>query len=273
MFHLAGYAHADDASRRLNDSPHWHITVEGTQALLDQACAAGVKRVVFASTVKAMGEGGEERLDETSAADPEDYYGIAKREAERLILSARRGCGMYVSLLRLPMVYGWDNLGNLPRMIEAIDHGRFPPLPEIHNKRSMVHVDDVVRALLAVVENPIADGQVYIVTDGQVYSSRQIEVLIRRALGKPVPGWFVPEGILRVGAWVGDFVERVLRRHFPLNSSVLRKLLGSAWYSDEKIRRELGYRPHHTLASALPEMIENYRRHSGEAAPPVPNST
>jgi nucleoside-diphosphate-sugar epimerase/GT2 family glycosyltransferase len=272
VFHLAGYAHAGDGSTSLDQSPHWRITVEGTQALLDETCAAGVKRVIFVSTVKAMGEGGDACLDETSPTEPEDYYGIAKREAERLVLSAGRRCGMHVAILRLPMVYGRDNLGNLPRMIGAIDRGRFPPLPEVHNKRSMVHVDDVVQAVLAAAENPAADGQVYIVTDGQVYSGRQIEDLIRRALGKSVPGWSVPEGVLRFGARLGDIVGAVLRRRLPLNSDALQKLLGSAWYSDKKIRRELGYRPRHTLASALPEMVEEYRRHRGEAGPAVSNS-
>lgn len=59
VFHLAGYAHAEDGSNKLKDSPHWRITFEGTQALLDHACAAGVKRLVFVSTVKTMGEGAE----------------------------------------------------------------------------------------------------------------------------------------------------------------------------------------------------------------------
>ncbi len=261
VFHLAGYAHAETEPGRIEQTSHWRVTVEGTRALLEQACAAGVKRFVFVSTVKAMGEGGQGCLDETSPAQPVNTYGRAKLEAERLVLNAGARCGMQVAILRLPMVYGCDNKGNLPRMIAAIDRERFPPLPEVHNKRSMVHVDDVVQALLLAAQRPEAAGQTYIVTDRGIYSTRQIYDAIRQALGKPPVRWSVPAWVLRTVGYVGDLLS-ALRLPVPLTSDTLAKLLGSAWYSGEKAQRELGYRPHHTLVDALPQMVAQYRANS-----------
>ncbi len=123
-----------------------------------------------------------------------------------------------------------------------------------------IHVDDVVRALRLAAEKSEAGGQVYIVTDGQTYSTRQIYTLICRALGKPVPRWAVPTVVLRGAARCGDVLERLLHRRVPLTSATLDKLIGSAWYSSEKITRELGYRPTRTLADAMPQMVEAYRR-------------
>jgi len=254
IFHLAGYAHADDGSTSLDESPHWRITVNGTQALLDRACAAGVKRLVFVSTVKAMGEGGNARLDETCPTDPEDYYGMAKLEAERLVLAAGRRCGIHTVVLRLPMVYGRYNAGNLPRMIVAIERGRFPPLPEVHNRRSMVHVDDVIQALMLAVERQSADGQIYLVTDDEVYSARRIYESICVALGRRPPAWHVPAWLLGIAGRIGNIL-RALRLPVPLTTESLRKLLGSAWYSCEKAKRELGYRPRRKLEDALTEMV------------------
>lgn len=258
VFHLAGYAHADDDSRRLNVSPHWRITVEGTQALLEHACAAGVKRLVFVSTVKAMGEGGEALLDETSPAHPEDYYGMAKREAERLVLSAGRRCGFHAAVLRLPLVYGRHNAGNLSRMIVAIDRGRFPPLPDVNNRRSMVHVDDVVQALLLAASRENAKGQTYLITDDEVYSARRIYESICAALEKRPSTWRVPVWLLWAAGWFGNIL-RMLRLPAPLTTAALRKLLGSAWYSCEKAKRELGYRPRRKLEEALTEMVVDSR--------------
>jgi nucleoside-diphosphate-sugar epimerase len=263
VFHLAGYAHAEDGSSKLKDSPHWRITVEGTQALLDQACAAGVKRLVFVSTVKAMGEGGDARLDETSPAQPEDYYGMAKREAENLVLTAGRRCGMHTAVLRLPIVYGPHNAGNLPRMIAAIDHGRFPPMPEVHNRRSMVHVEDAVQALLLAAERQNANGQTYLVTDDEVYSARRIYESICVALGRRPPVWHVPAWLLWAAGRFGNIL-RALRLPAPLTTEALRKLLGSAWYSCEKARHELGYRPRRRLEDALAEMVADSRAHRFE---------
>lgn len=259
VFHLAGYAHANGVTEEQAEALHTRITVAGTQALLAVAARAGVKRFVFASSVKAMGEATDSCQDESSAAAPESGYGRAKLAAERSVLGAGREQGMHVCNLRLPMVYGHDNKGNLPRMIAAIDKHRFPPLPEVGNKRSLVYVDDVVQALLLAAESPVAAGQMYIVTDEQIYSTQGIYALICAALGRSIPRWVVPAALLKLGAGVGDLIGAVRGRPFVFNSEALEKLIGSAWYSSARIHRELGYRPTHTLEMALPEMVAEYR--------------
>ena len=261
VFHLAGYAHAEDTAASLDESPHWSTTVEGTRELLDEACAAGVKRMIFVSSVKAMGAGGNDCLDESSLTVPEDYYGIAKLRAERLILAKGECSGMHAAVLRLPMVYGRHNEGNLPRMIRVIDQGRFPPLPETDNRRSMVHVDDVVQGLFLAAERPIANGQIYIVTDNVAYSASRLYESISAALGKKPAIWRMPVWLLWGAGRLGDAM-RALRLPAPVTSGELHKLFGSAWYSDAKIRRELGYFSRHTLFDALPDMVEAYRHRS-----------
>lgn len=265
VFHLAGYAHADDANDDTASTLHRTVTVEGTRALLNEAVRAGVQRFVFVSSVKAIGEGSDHCLDENSPVAPATAYGRAKHEAEKVVLETGPRHGMHVAVLRLPLVYGPGNKGNLPRMIEAIDRGRFLPPPEVHNKRSMVHVDDVVQALLLAVENPNANSAVYLITDGRTYSTREMYALIRRALGWAEARWAVPAGALRSIAWMGDAIGRLRGRPFFFNSIVLDKLLGSAWYSSAKIERDLGFKPVHTFETSLPAMVEEYRKRNGMA--------
>jgi UDP-glucose 4-epimerase len=261
VFHLAGYAHAEDANDPEAVPRHAQVTVEGTRALLAEARWAGVKRFVFASSVKAMGESTTGNcLNEDFVAQPTSAYGRAKREAEELVLAAGRECGMHVSVLRLPLVYGPGNKGNISRMIESIASGRFLPPPEVHNRRSMVHVDDVVQALLLASEKSQANGRVYIVTDGRAYSVGELYALIRGALGREVPSWSVPVAVWRAAARCGDVLERLFDRRPPLTSAKLEKLLGSAWYCSERIRQDLGFRPTHTFAEALSEMVASNRR-------------
>ena len=260
VFHLAGYAHAEDANDPRAANVHWQITVEATRTLLAQAAHSGVRRFVFVSSVKAMGEGGDIALDESSPAAPETAYGKAKRAAEKLVLAAGLAHGMHVCVLRLPLVYGPGGKGNLSRMISAIDRGRFPPISDTGNRRSMVHVDDVVQALLLAAEKPEADGQTYIVTDRQAYSTRQIYEWCREALGKPVTRWSVPLSVLQLAAKSGDIFLWLTGRHFFLDSERLGKLTGSAWYSSDKISRDLGFKPRWDLEHALPEMVTEYRK-------------
>lgn len=259
VFHLAGCAHDKNNYDTALEDRYWHTIVEGTRALLREAVEAGVKRFVFVSSVKAMGEGGPGRLDETSPLMPESAYGRAKLAAERAVLDAGHDHDMRTAILRLPLVYGPGNKGNIPRMIKAIDRGLFPPLPRNGSRRSMVHVADVVQALLLAAEAEAPTQQVYIVTDGVVYSTREIYDMIRAAMGLPPRRWSVPTIALRVLGACGDLIGKVRGAPFVLDSQVLSKLLGSAWYSSDKITRELGFRPTHTLRDALPAMVAEYQ--------------
>ncbi|MDQ7010672.1 MAG: NAD-dependent epimerase/dehydratase family protein, partial [Mariprofundaceae bacterium] len=222
---------------------------EGTRRLLEAAKAAGARRFVFFSSVKAMGEGGPGCLDETAGCRPETAYGKSKLAAERLVLEG--GFVPEPVVLRLSMVYGPATKGNLPKMIEAVRKGRFPPLPETGNKRSMVHVDDVVAAALLAAEKPAAAGQTYIVTDGKAYSTRRMYEWVCEALDKPVPSWHIPVPALKALARMGDVIGRVRGRRFMFDSDALAKLTGSAWYDSGKICRELGFEAGIHLHEAL----------------------
>ena len=71
---------------------------------------------------------------------------LSEDPAIRVLLLEAGRRGLSSTVLRLPMVYGPGGKGNLPRMIQAIARGRFPPLPETGSRRSMVDVRDVVQA-------------------------------------------------------------------------------------------------------------------------------
>ncbi len=250
VFHLASVPE-DAAAVRGHHQP----SLEGTRTLLEEAKRAGVGRFVYTSSVKAMGEMTEGCVDETAEGRPVTAYGREKWLTERLVSGAQEAYGIETCSLRLPMVYGAHPKSNLVRMIAAIDAGRFPPIPETGNKRSMVHVGDAVQALILAAEKDEARGKTYLVTDGRVYSTREIYEAICRALGRPIPKWTLPALLLRFGGVAGDALAAVTGKTPPLTGAAVEKLLGSACYNDEKIRRELGYRPTHSLYDALPEIV------------------
>lgn len=252
VFHLAGKAHALAESRQgAND--YFQINTEGTRKLLEAAKQAGVKKFIYFSSVKAVGDSDIQPMDESVTSVADTPYGHSKYAAEQLVLYG--GYVPHPVVIRPSMVYGDTEKGNLPQMVKAVAKGLFPPLPETHNRRSMVHVDDVVNAAILAAENPLAAGQIYIVTDGQAYSTRQIYDWVREALGKPPVDWSVPYPVLDALAKSGDVIGALSRRRFPLDSDALQKLTGSAWYSSAKIERELGFRAQHTLRQALPDIV------------------
>jgi nucleoside-diphosphate-sugar epimerase len=147
----------------------------------------------------------------------------------------------------------------MQKMLQAVGNRRFPPLPEVQNRRSMVHVEDVIQAALLAADRPRAAGQVFIVSDGRAYSTRQMYEWMCRELDRSCPSWTVPLWALRAAGFAGDLIGRLRRRRFVFDSDALNKLIGSAWFSSRKIESELGFRPQWDLEKALPDMVAEMR--------------
>lgn len=255
VFHCAGYAHAFSSLAAGDAEKHWRVNFTGARNLVEAAGRAGVERFVFLSSVKAMPEPGPICADEEFSGEPETAYGKAKRAAESAVLAAGERYGMRVIILRLTMVYGAGGQGNLERMGRLVRRGLFPPLPETGNHRSLVHVDDVVAAIRLVANKDRASGRTYIVASDEAPSGRALFDALRAAHGLPPCKWSLPARLLQSAARIGDALESVLRRRMPLDSEILDRLLGSAWYSPARIGDELGWRAKISLADGLSEML------------------
>ncbi|MBF0137261.1 MAG: NAD-dependent epimerase/dehydratase family protein [Magnetococcus sp. DMHC-1] len=252
VFHLAGKAHAVTDWGDVDHS-HRRINVEGTRKILELARAAQVRGFVFFSSVKAQGEGGEIPLDEHAPPAPTTPYGEAKLLAEQAVLATEEIPHRVV--LRPAMVYGPDGKGNLFRMIQAVERGRFPPWPPLANHRSMIHVEDVARAALLAARSPAAHRQVMTLTDGQPYATRQIYVWICKALGKPVPRWHVPLPLLTGLARIGDGIGYLRKKRFVFDSDALEKLAGSSLYAARRCQLFLDFKPQRSLEESLAEIV------------------
>jgi nucleoside-diphosphate-sugar epimerase len=153
------------------------------------------------------------------------------------------------------MVYGSTHKGNLPRMIKAVRKGLFPPIPEVHNQRSMVHVEDLVTAAILAAESSISPRKIYNVADGTPYSTRQIYDWIRESGGKSPSSFCIPLPVFRAIAFAGDLISKISGRRFLFDSAAMQKLVGSSWYSSAKIENELGFKATYDLQQSLPAIV------------------
>ena len=256
VFHLAGKVHAL-SEVKADDAEYFRINTEGTREVLVAAQAAGVRRFVLFSTVKAMsGKDAPSQsvpLGELTGVDPDTPYGQSKLAAEKLTLNG--GFVPEPVVLRLCMVYGAGAKGNMQKMLQAISKNRFPPVPELGNRRSMVHVTDVIQAAILAAERKEAVGQIFIVSDGKAYSTRQMYEYICSSLGRTPALLTVPRWVLKGLAVTGDKLGRLRNRRFVFDSDALEKLTGCAWFSSQKIESTLGFKPTYDLEKAMPEMV------------------
>jgi UDP-glucose 4-epimerase len=235
VFHLAGFTH-DMRNARKIESLYQKVNVDATIKLAKLAVKSGVKRFVFVSSVKTGGSASTSKCaTEIDQGIPEGVYGETKREAELELLKISKESGMYVSIIRPSLVYGPNVKGNLQLMLSGIEKGWFPPLPETGNRRSMIHVDDLVRIILLAADEGCANGEIYIATDGEPHSSREIYNAMCIALGKSIPKWSVPKVLF-------DLVSLVS----PRIKYKVDKLLGNECYSSAKLEA-LGFKAKKSL--------------------------
>jgi nucleoside-diphosphate-sugar epimerase len=256
-YHLAGVVHATPLSG-VPDSLYHTVNVIGSEQLANAAVSAGVRAFVYFSSVKAVADPGENCIDESWQDMPTDPYGLSKRIAEERLLETGEVSGMQVTVLRPALVYGAGVKGNLLRMLQAIDKGRFPPVPFSENRRSMVGVDDLVAAALCAARLAQASGQVYLVSDNAPCSTRALYDWMSEALGRPVHSWSVPGPLLQAGAWIGDLLESVTGHVPPLTTAALSRLRGSACYRSGMLQQSLGWRPQTTIREAMPAIVKCY---------------
>ena len=193
VFHLAGYAH-DLSNPSKSLETYVALNVDATIKLATQSAKAGVKNFIFISSVKA---GLKNMLSNKVSGEYKNIYGQTKLIAESKLLEISKQFDMKVVIVRPALVYGNEVKGNLSLIKKAIEGGWCPPLPKIYNKRSMVHVDDLAKAIIFL--NKMGEnGQIYTVTDGHDYSTTEIYETFFHLANKVPPRFRVPLLILKM---------------------------------------------------------------------------
>ena len=246
IYYLASIAH-----NKAPESSYQKINVDLCLLFAHRALANGVKRFVYVSSTKAMAAPPADLpVDETFLQEPTDSYGLSKRKAERGLLALSKNTETdfeHLVIVRPCLIYGAGVQGNLYLMMSMIDKDMTPSLPETRARRSMISVNDVARALIAVAGNAKAHRQIYILTDKHPYSVTQIEKALRKQLGKKSPRWQIPGLVFE------------LAKNIPVASTLVAKLSRSALYSSHKIEKEIGWVATQTFNDVLPEMVDDYR--------------
>lgn len=225
------------------------VNVHGTLNLARQAAAAGVKRFVFVSSVKVNGEFTQPgcAFTEADAPDPQDAYGVSKHEAEMGLHQLAADTRMEVVIIRPPLVYGPEVKANFAALMRVVQRGWPLPLGAVHNRRSLVGLDNLVDFIATCVSHPQAANQTFLVSDGGDLSTTELVRALAHASGVPARLIPMPVWVLRAGAALlgkEDAVNR-LCGNLQVDIYKARRLLG--WVPpvsvDEGLRRAVAGRP------------------------------
>lgn len=224
------------------------VNVEGTKSLAEAAVAAGVKRLVFVSTVKVLGEAGTlgRPFREEDAPAPADPYAISKWEAEQELGRLSERSALETVIIRPPLIYGREPKANMLRLLRLVAKGVPLPLGAVRNKRSMIGLDNLVSALRAATIHPAAARRTFLVSDQQDVSTPELVNMMAAAMGRPSRLWRFPVGLLRLMAQLAGRGEEIDR------------LTGSLEIDSGRISHELGWRPPRSPAEGIGEMVRGF---------------
>jgi UDP-glucose 4-epimerase len=259
VIHLAALLHITNPPPTLLEK-YEKINVGGTANVVKAAVEAGVKRLVFFSTIAVYGNSNDQILTEDTPAKPDTFYARTKLAAERIVLDAKRTDGQPIgTVLRFGAIYGGRVKGNYQRLVQALARGRFTPIGEGRNRRTLIHDREVAKAALLASQHPNAAGKVYNVSDGHFHTLREIIAAICHALGRNPPRLSVPVGAARFFAGLMEDVLHLLGRRSPVSRETIENYIEDIAVDCQLIQKELGFKPECDLKTGWQETIQEMR--------------
>lgn len=250
VFHVAGTIAARDAVEFMATNR------DGTANVLEAAVDNKVGRFVLVSSLAAAGPTAPGHpIDETRPPAPVTDYGRSKLAAEVLV----RATPVPWTIVRPPVVYGeWDR-GTL-KIFQLAKRGVVPVFGDGSQELSVIHAEDLARALIAAATAPAAAGRLYFAAHPEATTSRDLVRACGRALGTAPRIVPVPPFVARAVLWVAGALAHLAGRATLLSADKGNEYLAPAWTCrSDAITRDTGWRAGIGLDAGLRRAADWYR--------------
>ncbi len=242
IFHLANIAHADSR----NQTYLHRINVRGTKIIKECAINSGVSRLIYFSSALADDPGSS-------------IYARSKSEAEKVLLQdyeVNKSGNLHITILRPTNVYGPGMKGNIAGLFRRIKHGGLPVLPVLKNRISLVSVNDLCKAALLVAHGSQESGEIYTLSDGELYTPNRIQDATYKALGREKAGFRSPIMLFFAASVVAHIANTLGIWRNDLGLRTFRNLVADKPIRCKKAESELGFTPSETLETTLPLILK-----------------
>ena len=210
VYHIAG------VTKGKNYQDYYRGNVETTQNLLE-ACLENqkLKKFVLASSLAAVGPGDDAiPVDETRQYNPITSYGKSKAEAEKVTLSFKDK--LPITIVRPPSVYGPRDTYTF-ELFKYVKFGFLPVVLSDDQILSLVYVSDLVDGFILAGENEQATGEIYFISSEKIYTWKEIEEAVLKALDKKVFRIKIPAPILYSVSFISELIFKLQKKASPLN--------------------------------------------------------
>jgi GlcNAc-P-P-Und epimerase len=240
VVHAAGRAHVVESES--SEELFHKVNVTGTRNLLNSIRHQSPNQFVYISSVAVYGADEGEEIGETHPLNATDPYGLSKIEAEKEVMKWAEETATPAVILRPALIAGPNPPGNLGRMMEAIQKGRYFGIGKGEAKKSMVWADDIA-SLIGTLNGK---SGIYNLSDGYHPAFFELERVIEDQLKTKIMG--IPNALAWMIAVLGSWINGVQNRvGFPLDRSTYKKITKTLTFSSAKAEKELDWQPNEVL--------------------------
>ncbi|MBN2583342.1 MAG: NAD-dependent epimerase/dehydratase family protein [Planctomycetes bacterium] len=264
VFHCA--AMVDDWASR---EAMVRVNVEGVRNLLE-ACRnlPTLRRFVMVGSMVVLGMGPQINFDETAPmVHTGDNYNYTKILAFEMAMKYAREHGVPVVICRPPYIYGPRDHQFFPRVFEALKSGRFKFIGDGNQPLTLVFVRNLVEALVLAAAKDGTEGQVFMITDGESVTRRELVEMACEEMGYRKPTTCVPVPVAKMLLPLVEWLGKVRKKRPILNRFQMKFMTTPMTFNIAKARTVLGYAPVEPPRESLRKTIRWYRDHHSEMLP------
>jgi nucleoside-diphosphate-sugar epimerase len=254
IFHLSGL------TKTSRNKEFYTVNTYATENIISAIAEenTGIKKFIYLSSLSAFGPKRYDSLPtETEEPNPVSAYGISKLDAERAILKYSNT--VPISILRPSAVYGPRDREIL-LIFKFIKKGILPHWGD--GFTSIIYIDDLIDAVMLAVEKDLATGEIYFISDGRVYSNREILNEIASALNSNPLKIKLPGGILRMIGFFSERISKIMGKNTMINRDKIKELSHAVWACDiTKAKKDLCFNPKVGLKEGIRWTADWYRIH------------
>lgn len=249
IFHCAGVIDKDnDALIKTN--------ITGTQNIVDVALKQKCV-LIHVSSAGVVGNSLGNDINEKTPCNPTNLYEKTKLEAEKIVLRAVDN-GLRAHIIRPTIIFGIGRSAekdSFLHLIRAIEKKRYVTIGDgVYN---LIHVEEVIKAMLVLAEDRVANGSIYFINTPISFSD--FSILIRKlAFGLDNKAPSFPYWLAYIIATLLSFYSSISGRNVPFNFSRLKALTDKRVFSSERILTETEYTPEKVLREWIIETHELY---------------
>jgi nucleoside-diphosphate-sugar epimerase len=250
---LLAAEHRDDVSPT---SLYYDVNVQGTKNVLEAMDNAGVKNIVFTSSVAIYGLN-KFNPDENHPEDPFNHYGKSKWQAELAIKEwyDNDSKGKSVTIIRPTVIFGERNRGNVYNLLKQISSGKFIMIGKGQNKKSMAYVGNIVALIKNRLEKQEPGYHVFNYADKPDYNMNELVSVIEQKMKLNIPRVSIPYFFGMIGGYCFDIFSKITGKNLSVSSVRVKKFCATTQFNATKAHNS--FNAPYSLKQGLDKTLEH----------------